>query len=74
MNITSKDKKEKLRNVEFIKKIGNITVRKECAKENVKTNNFYKLEVSPEKLEKIKENIDAELKSIYEEYDKNNTL
>lgn len=65
---------EKLKNVEFIKAIGNIRVSKECEKENVKTNNFYKLEVSPEKLKNIKNNIDKEIKKIYEAYDENSPL
>lgn len=73
MSITSINN-EKLKNVEFIKAIGNIRVSKECEKENVKTNNFYKLEVSPEKLENIKNNIDKEIKEIYEAYNENNTL
>lgn len=65
---------DKLKNVEFIKSIANITVRGECLKENVKTNNFYKLEVSPEKLQNIKNNIDNEIKKIYEVYDENSPL
>ena len=64
----------KRRNVEFIKAIGNITVRKECLKENVKTNNFYKLEVSSDRIQRIKDNVDKEIKKIYEAYDESSPL
>ena len=60
---------KKLKNVEFIKRVANIKVKTECDKVNVKRNNFYKLEVSAEKVQLIKDNIDKELKEIYKDYE-----
>ena len=64
----------KKKKVEFIKSLGNITVRGLCKEENVKTSNFYSLKVSNETLERIKNNVDNRIKEIYESYDKDNTL
>ena len=66
--------KKKLKNVEFIKRVSNIRVRTECNKEDVDTSNFYKMNVSLEKLQRIKDNIDKEIKDIYNEYNKDTTL
>lgn len=64
----------KKKKVEFIKSLGNITVKGLCKEENVKTSNFYSLKVSNETLERIKNNVDNRIKEIYESYDKDNTL
>ena len=66
--------KEKRKKVEYIKSIGNITVRGLCKEENVKTNNFYSLKVSNETLERIKNNVDKKIKEISEGYNESNTL
>ena len=65
---------KKLKNVEFIKRVSNIKVSSECSKVNIDRSNFYKMEVSAEKLQRMKDNIDKEIKEIYSNYDKDTTL
>jgi len=66
---------EKLKNVQFLKDFSKITIKKACEEENVKRSNLYKLSTTPEKIQRIKDNIDRRLKELYEEYDeRNNSL
>ena len=65
---------KKLKNVEFIKRVSNIKISSECSKVNIDRSNFYKMEVSAEKLQRMKDNIDKEIKEIYNNYDKDTTL
>lgn len=65
----------KEKEVKFIEGFKNIKFYNICKEENVNPQNYYKLEVSPEKLLNIKANIDNKIKKLYEDYNgKDNSL
>ena len=59
---------DKLKNVKFLKSFSKITISGACKEENVKQQNLYYLKTTPEKIERIKKNIDRKIKELYEEY------
>lgn len=66
---------DKLKDVKFIKDFNKITLKKVFEEEEADTSNFYKLEISKEKLHNIKLNIDSKIKKLYEDYyNESNTL
>ena len=65
---------DKIKDVKFIRGFNKITLKKICNEEKVDRNNFYKLEVSKEKIHNMKLNIDKKLKELYEDYDAESTL
>lgn len=68
------EKKEKIKNVEFIKGFNKITVRKACEVEGVKNQNLYSLKTTPEKIARIKKYIDSEINKLYEVYNERDSL
>ena len=65
---------DKYKDVKFINDFKNIKFYDICKEEKVIPQNYYKMEVSKEKLHNIKVNIDNKLKQLYEEYDENSSL
>lgn len=59
---------DKLKNIEFLKDFSKITIKGACREENVTQQNVYTLKTTPEKIERIKKNIDRKIKELYEEY------
>ena len=64
-NIATNKEKE----VKFINNFKNIRFYDICKEEKVIPANYYKMEVSKEKLLNIKANIDNKIKKLYEDYD-----
>lgn len=64
---------EKEKDLVFIKRITNITVKGLCSDENIDRTNIYTMKISKEKLHNIKENIDKKIKDAYVEYGENNS-
>lgn len=64
---------EKEKDLVFIKRITNITVKGLCSDEHIDRNNIYTMKISKEKLHNIKENIDKKIKDAYIEYGENNS-
>ena len=61
--------------IEFINNFKNIRFRNICYEEKVHPQNYYKMEVSSEKIHNIKVNIDNKIKKLYEDYNvKDNSL
>lgn len=61
--------------IEFINNFKNIKFRNVCREEKVHPQNYYQMEVSPEKIHNIKVNIDNKIKKLYEDYNvKDNSL
>lgn len=65
---------DKLKDIKFIRDFNNITFKKVCEEEKVYTINFYRMEISKEKLHNIKLNIDNKIKKLYEDYNEDSTL
>lgn len=57
---------DKLKNIEFIKDFSKITVSSACREENVKKSNLYKMTTTPEKIQRIRENIEKRIKALYD--------
>lgn len=58
----------KEKDIKFINDFKNIRFRNICKEEKVFTQNYYKMEISQEKLHNIKLNIDNKIKKLYEDY------
>ena len=69
-----KIKKDKLKDLQFLKNFSKITIKGACKEENIKKNNVYTLKISKENLNRIKANIDNKINKLYEEYNENSTL
>ncbi|MCQ2977339.1 MAG: hypothetical protein MJ232_04920 [archaeon] len=54
-----------MRDVNYIKRFGKITVDKACKKAGVARNNLYIGKVKPEKVNEVIENIESEIAKLY---------
>lgn len=65
----------KEKEVKFINDFKNIKFYDICKEEKVIPQNYYRMEISKEKLLNMKANIDNKIKKLYEDYDgKDNSL
>lgn len=65
---------EKQEIINFLKAFNQITVTNICKEEQVKTSNLYTMQVSKEKMNNIKNNIDNKIKKLYEEEHETDSL
>lgn len=65
---------DKLKYVKFINDFKDVRFYEICKEEKVSPQNYYKMEISKEKLENIKKNIDRKITKLYEDYNENSTL
>lgn len=70
----SKESTNKLKDIKFINDFKNIRFYEVCKEEKVSPQNYYKMEISEEKLHNIKINIDRKIKELYEDYDGKSSL
>ena len=70
----SKENTNKLKDVKFINDFKNIKFYEVCKEEKVSPQNYYKMEISEEKLHNIKVNIDRKIKELYEAYNEDSPL
>lgn len=54
-----------MNDLEFIKKINKITVKKACKKAKVDRSNLYNGKVKPEKVKEVKRIIESEIAKLY---------
>lgn len=64
----------KIKDVKFINDFKNIRFYELCKEEKVSPQNYYKMEISEEKLHNIKINIDRKIKELYEAYNEDSPL
>ena len=74
MKVSMQVDSSKLKDIEFINNFKNIKFYEICKEEKVSPQNYYKMEISEEKLHNIKINIDRKIKELYEAYDENSSL
>lgn len=64
-------KKDKLKNIKFLKNFNKITVSKACEEEQIDRSNLYSMKTSSENIQRIKNNIDNKIKDLYKDYGNN---
>ena len=61
-------KKDKLKDIKFLKDFNKITVSKACEEERINRSNLYSMKTSSDNIKRIKNNIDNKIKDLYKDY------